>query len=159
MIKPGKALVASIVAVAAIGGIALSAGASASAGSLHGTLAPSKPTDPPFHGVVAGGLPWVLNHGRVAVTPEGEFNVALDGLVIPALGTPGPVKTVSASLYCGADANAVAAATTKSVPLSSRGDAEINDHVTLPDTCLAPIVLIHPNGNPHAYISVTGWRG
>ena len=158
MIKPGKALVSSILAVAAIGGLALSAGASASVGSLHATLAPSKQTDPPFHGVAAGGLPWVLNHGRVGITPEGDFNVELDGLVIPALGTPGPVKTVSASLYCGADSNLVAAATTKSVPLSSRGDAEISDHVTLPDTCLAPIVLVHPNGNPRAYISVTGWR-
>ena len=63
---------------------------------------------------------------------------------------------VSASLYCGGDSNTAAAATTKAVPLSSRGDAEINDQVTLPDTCLAPIVLIHPNRNPHAYISVTG---
>lgn len=159
MLSPRKALVSSMVAIGAVGAIVLTAGANSGAGSLHATLAPSLPTDPPFHGVMAGGAPWVLNHGRVSITPEGEFNVEVDGLVIPALGTPGPVKTISASLYCGADANHMAAATTKSVPLSSTGDAEINDHVDLPVTCLAPIVLINPNGFSGIYISVTGWRG
>jgi hypothetical protein len=158
MIRVGKVVISSVAAAAIVGGVALSAGASAGAGSIHATLAPSKPTDPPFHGVTAGGVPWILNHGRVSITPEGEFSVELDGLVIPALGTPGPVTSVSASLYCGADTNPAAAATTRTVPLSSRGDAEIHDRVALPDTCLAPIVLIHPNGRSSAYISVTGWR-
>lgn len=158
MPSPKKVMLSFAVAIAAIGGLVLSAGASVSAGSVHATLAPSQPTDPIFHGVMAGGLPWVLNHGRVSITPEGEFNVELDGLVIPTLGTPGPVTSVSASLYCGADSNTAAAATTKSVPLSRSGDAEISDQVVLPGTCLAPIVLIHPNGLSHTYISVTGWR-
>jgi hypothetical protein len=34
--------------------------------------------------------------------------------------------------------------------------------VTLPATCLAPIVLVHPGafqpGSTNRYISVTGWR-
>ena len=84
--------------------------------------------------------------------------IELDGLVIPGLGTPGPVTTVSASLYCGGDANVSPAATTRPANLSSRGDAEISDHVTLPETCLAPIVLIHPNNGLARYIAVTGWR-
>lgn len=153
-----KALFSSIVAIAAAAALALTAGAHVTAGSLHATLAPSQPSDPTFHGVAPGGAPWVLKHGRVSITPEGEFNVEVSGLVIPALGTPGPVTTVSASLYCGADPNTVAAATTGGFPLSSSGNAEIHDHVTPPATCLAPIVLIHPNNILRVYISVTGWR-
>jgi hypothetical protein len=158
MLTRKKTVISAVLAIAALAGLALTAGATSGAGSLHATLAPSHPTDPTFHGVTAGGAPWVLNHGRVSITPEGEFNVELDGLVIPALGTPGPVTNVSASLYCGADSNHTAAATTNSFALSSRGDAEIHDHVVLPPTCLAPIVLIHPNSGLTRYISVTGWR-
>lgn len=158
MLSRKKTVLSLALATIALAALALTAGASSGAGSLHATLAPSKPTDPVFHGVMAGGLPWVLNHGRVSITPEGEFNVELDGLIIPQRGNPGPVKTVSASLYCGADANHMAAATTESVALSSSGDAEIHDHVDLPATCLAPIVLIQPNHSSMIYISVTGWR-
>ncbi|TMD42286.1 MAG: hypothetical protein E6I88_05330 [Chloroflexi bacterium] len=158
MLSTRKLVFSPIVAIAAVAGLVITAGASSAAGSLHSTLAPSHPTDPPFHSVTAGGVPWVLNHGRVSITPEGEFNVELDGLVIPGLGTPGPVTTVSASLYCGGDANVSPAATTRPANLSSRGDAEISDHVTLPETCLAPIVLIHPNNGLARYIAVTGWR-
>jgi hypothetical protein len=154
-----KVVFSSIVAIVAAAALVITAGANSGAGSLHSTLAPSHPTDPAFHNVAAGKVPWLLQHGRVSITPEGEFNVEIHGLVIPALGTPGPVTTVSASLYCGADANGTAAATTKSAPLSRGGDAEINDHVVLPTTCLAPIVLIHPSNLSSAvYIAVTGWR-
>jgi hypothetical protein len=29
--------------------------------------------------------------------------------------------------------------------------------VTVPARCLAPVVLVHPNGNPAAYIAATGF--
>jgi hypothetical protein len=127
---------------------------------IHESLAPSipAPPDPTFHGVNPGGAPWVLKRGDVRIKRDGTFRVRLQGLVIPALGTPGPVEMVSASLYCGADDTA-AVATTGRVPISRSGDASINARVeTLPDTCLAPIVLVHPNGLDGAYISVTGFR-
>lgn len=162
MLTSRKVVISSIAAIATGAALIITAGANSGAGSLHSTLAPSHPTDPQFHGVVAGGLPWVLNHGRVTITSEGEFSVEIDGLVIPTgtfAGTPGPVKTVSASLYCGADTNTTAADTVGPAPLSGRGDAEIHGHVTLPASCLAPIVLIHPaNISSSAYIAVTGWR-
>ena len=44
------------------------------------------------------------------------------------------------------------------VEISAEGDARIHQHVTLPANCLAPIVLVHPNGGTTRYISVTGWR-
>jgi hypothetical protein len=82
--------------------------------------------------------------------------------VIPAPSgdnTPGPVMMISASLYCGADMDTTAADTTKSVPIDRRGNARIEDRsFNVPSTCLAPVILVHPNGNPAAYIAVDGWR-
>ena len=123
---------------------------------LASTLAPSVPTDVAIHGIVPGGVPWVLDRGGVRLKSDGELDVRIRGLVIPSLGTAGPVTTVSASLLCGADT--APAATTGAVPLSSSGDARIDGTITVPATCLAPSVVVHPNGNVKAYIAVTGWK-
>jgi hypothetical protein len=126
-------------------------------------LAPSMPTptDPSFHGVAPGGAPWVLQEGDVRLKPDGKLDLRVQGLVIPVApgnGTPGPVTTINASLYCGADADTAAAATTPSVPISRQGDARIQATIPVPSTCLAPVILVHPNGSPSAYIAVAGWR-
>jgi hypothetical protein len=90
---------------------------------------------------------------------DGRFELRLKGLIIPNLGNAGPVTSVTASLYCGEDANTTAVDTTQSVPLSADGDARIRDNsFTVPATCLAPIVMVHPNGNGGAYIAITGFR-
>ena len=123
---------------------------------LSSTLAPSVPTDVAIHGIVPGGVPWVLDRGSVRLKADGELDVRIRGLVIPSLGTAGPVTTVSASLLCGADT--APAATTGAVPLSSSGDARIEATIAVPATCLAPSVVVHPNGNVKAYIAVTGWK-
>jgi hypothetical protein len=128
---------------------------------LSSTLAPSVPTDPAFHGVSPGGAPWVLRSGEVQITRH-RLELRVRGLVIPTApgnGTPGPVNTVSASLYCGADSSTAAADTTGQVPISRRGDARIRDRsFDVPDSCLAPVVLVHPNGDATHYIAVDGWR-
>jgi hypothetical protein len=131
---------------------------------FRASLAPSLPTDAAIHGVAAGGAPWILKHGRVALDIDGRLRVRIDGLVIPVAhgtfpaGTARPVTVVSAALYCGADTATAAAATTGSVPISEDGDAVIAETVDVPSTCLAPIVLIHPNNVAGAYIAASGWR-
>lgn len=121
------------------------------------SLAPSKPTDPALHGVTAGGAPWVLKSGRVQLDSAGKLDLRVEGLVIPALGTPGPVTTISASLYC--HPHTTPADTTQQVRISRRGDARIYDtsfHV--PSTCLVPLIFVHPNGVGNVYIALNGWR-
>ena len=134
-------------------------------GKRHGAplikeaLAPSQTTDPTFHGVAPGGAPWQLKRGKVRVKKGGKLNLRVKGLVIPALGTPGGVTTITASLYCGADSDTTAAETSQAVPISSAGNARIHDtSFTVPSTCLAPVILVHPNGNAMFYIAVDGWR-
>jgi hypothetical protein len=124
------------------------------------TLAPAvpAPADPVIHGVAPGGVPWQLDRGAVRLRHDGRFQLSVRGLVIPGNGTPGPVTTISASLYCGADTTA-AAATTGAVPISRSGDAQIDQPLALPSSCLAPVVLVHPNGSAAAYIAASGFGG
>jgi hypothetical protein len=159
-----RALVAVLGAAAAALSLAVAVGAVGKSGG-HGkplvkeSLAPSLTTDPPFHGVSPGGAPWELKRGQVRIKRNDKLNLRVKGLVIPAMGTPGGVTTVSASLYCGADSETDAADTTQAVPISRKGNARIHDtSFDVPDTCLAPVILVHPNGNTSAYIAVDGWR-
>ncbi|MGZ4385314.1 MAG: hypothetical protein ACXVZO_00165 [Gaiellaceae bacterium] len=151
-------LVPLVVAVAAMGSRMGVGHEEGGATILSTTLAPSVPTDPTFHGVAPGGVPWVLEHGDARLRADGRLNVEIEGLVIPSLGTAGPVTSVSASLYCGADAMTAAAATTVAVPLSQHGDAEISTRISLPSSCLAPILVVNPNGGATRYIAVSGWK-
>jgi hypothetical protein len=126
------------------------------------SLAPSQPSDPTFHGVSPGTTPWVVQRGEVRLKGDGKLNLRVKGLVIPnppGDGTPGPVNTISASLYCGADTETTAADTTQQVTISRRGDARIHDtSFNVPASCLAPVILVHPNGDLTHYIAVDGWR-
>jgi hypothetical protein len=121
-------------------------------------LAPSQPNDPSFHDVVAGMNAWQLDRGDVRLKRNGRFRLVVRGLVLTSSGDPGAVTTVDASLYCGADSTTAPADTTDQVPISSKGDAHIRDKLTLPSTCLAPVVLVHPNGDTDHYIAVDGFR-
>ena len=129
---------------------------------IKSSLAPSMPSDPTFHGVTPGGAPWALKRGEARLKAEGKLKLRVKGLVIPdppGDNTPGEVLTISASLFCGADTNATPADTTEEVPISRDGDARIKDKsFNVPDTCLAPVILVHPNGIPERYIAVDGWR-
>ena len=127
---------------------------------LSTSLAPSVPTDPTLLGVVAGNVPWVLQSGKAKLHSDGRLTVRIRGLLISSgqfAGKTGPVKTVSASLYCGA--SPIPVGTSSAVPLSSDGDARITTTVTLPTKCQIPALLIHPNGAMGAYITTSGFAG
>lgn len=124
---------------------------------LTAPLAGSLPTDPSLFSVAPGALPWVIESGTASVRADGRLRVEVDGLVVPTAPQRGtnPVPRVSASLAC----NGQVVATTATVPFSTRGDAEISAHVTIPARCLAPAVLLNPNGNAGLFIAVTGSAG
>jgi len=117
----------------------------------------SLPTDPVIHGVAAGNAPWKVRSGSARLKGDGRLTVKLKGLVLtdgPFAGTAGPVTSVSASLYCGADSSGPVD-TTATVPLSARGDARIDEVLDVPDRCLAPTVLVHPFNATAFYIAAT----
>ena len=111
--------------------------------------------DPPIHSVTRGGVPWV-GTGAAELERRGRFEVRIRGLLVAGTNNTGPVTTVTASLYCAPDSSGPVFTTTP-VPLSPHGDARIRQHVTVPSRCLAPVVLVHPNGIAGAYIMATGF--
>lgn len=140
-------------AATGIAGIAgITAGApTGGAPILQAPMAGSLPTDPALFGATPGGLPWVVETGSTTLRADGRLDVKVEGLIIPDRGT-NPLPGLAASVVC----NGVVVATTATVPFSPDGDARIRTSVVLPDRCLAPAVLLNPNGNAAVFIGVTG---
>jgi hypothetical protein len=110
-------------------------------------------------GVGSGGAPWVVRHGVATLNDDGRLRVEVRGLILPSTGNAGPVTQVAANVVC----SDVVAATTKSVDLSSNGNAEIRAKVSLPSPCFGTIVMIRATGinnaplpNPGPWIAATG---
>ena len=120
-------------------------------------MAGSLPTDPSLFGVAPGALPWDIESGTASVRADGRLRVEVDGLVVPTAPQSGtnPIPRLSASLTC----NGTVVATTATVPFSTSGRAEISAQVSVPARCLAPAVLLNPNGNAGLFIAVTGSAG
>src|SRR3954453_15317315 len=86
-----RVLVSGVVALTAAMSMALAVGAFGHRGGHHrghgnasfsSTLAPSQTTDPPFHGVMPGAVPWVLRRGDVELS-RNRLELEVRGLVIP----------------------------------------------------------------------------
>jgi hypothetical protein len=122
---------------------------------LRAHLVGSILSDSPIHGVTRGGAPWD-GTGTATLDRHGRFKVRIRGLVIPSLGNPGPVTSLKFSLFCAPDSSGPVF-TTDSTLLSAHGNARLRQHVTVPQRCLAPVVLAHPNGNAAVYIAASGF--
>lgn len=138
-------------------------------GSFESSIVGSVPSTT-VGGVTSGGAPWVVASGEASVSASGKIEVEVRGLLLgpgaPAnlVGTTGPVQMVAASLVCGGSGGVVAAST-DGVPLSTTGKAEIEAKLTVPATCMAPVVLVRVwvNTNPTGsqlgpFIAVTGFN-
>lgn len=103
-------------------------------------------------GVNPAGAAWVVDESKVRVRRDGRLNLRVEGLVLTTTGL-NPIATVTASFYC----NGVLADRTDPFPLSvPGGDARFRGDLMLPKTCVAPVLLLNPNGNALAYIAADG---
>ncbi len=109
-------------------------------------------TDPPLFGANPGGAPWVISKGKARLSTAGRLEVEVKGLIIPTRGN-NPVPLLSATVVCNGTRILPPTAT---VPFSAAGNAEIEATVMLPTRCLAPAVLLNPNGAAGVYIAATG---
>lgn len=124
---------------------------------LRANLVGSILSDPPIHGVTRGGVPWD-GGGRASLGRKGRFEARIRGLIVTGTDNADGVTSIRISLFCAPDSDASPAFTTDPVPLSSRGNARVRQHVTVPARCLAPVLLVHPNGNLTRYIAASGFR-
>ena len=123
---------------------------------LEARLVGSQLSDPAIHGVTRGGVPWD-GGGRATLGRHGRFEARIRGLIVSGTDNADGVTSIQISLFCAPDSDAAPAFTTGSVPLSPRGNARVRQHVTVPARCLAPVLLVHPNGNLTRYIAATGF--
>jgi|SRR5215472_10570231 hypothetical protein len=147
----------------AVGLLAIAVVASADNGNdggLISTLIGSTPGQS-IGGVNSGGAAWTLGSGHITLNAQGELNLVVHGLVLPSLGNAGPVTQVEASLVCGGSGGTIAA-TTDAVSLNSSGDAHIIGNITIPASCIGPVILVRAamvNGSAPAtppFIAATG---
>ena len=118
---------------------------------LSAELAGSLVKDPPVFGAAPGGADWVIGNGEARLRHDGRLDVRVEGLVLTSTGA-NPITELAASVAC----NGAVVATTAVVPFSSTGDAKIRATVTLPQRCIAPVVMLNPRGNAKIFIAVTG---
>jgi len=125
---------------------------------LDATMAgiPSSLTGQTFMGASGGGLPWRLSSGTAKLWSDGRLVVNVEGLVLAAGANEGrnPVPTGRALVSC----EGTVVAMSDSVPFSVGGDAEVEAEVSLPASCLAPVVFFAGNTGAGArWFAVTGF--
>jgi hypothetical protein len=119
----------------------------------------------PVRGINGGGLPWVIASAEGELSPSGEVEVKVKGLVLDptnpvvisrGLAGVNPITSFKAIVSCiSTDANgqpvvvnistALFPATTGPASLGG-GNAKIEDHVTLPAVCKMPIIFVTSPG-------------
>ncbi len=118
--------------------------------SIGGVAAPND-----VRGILPGGRPWVIGKLRAVVRPDGGFSVKGEGLLLAggnSTGTPGAVRQVVASLFCGATEF-----NTTPADLEANGNFVIKGTFggVLPNPCTTPILLIRnfANNAPGAWFA------
>lgn len=120
-----------------------------------------------IRGVPGGGLPWVIDLGRVNVSPEGRVDAQVRGLVfdpndqavidlgIGGTNTVPNFKVIVSCLSTDDTGNATTVnVSTGLFPADSAGNSRIKDRVSLPTPCIAPIVFVTSPGG--SWFATTG---
>src|SRR5260370_11072034 len=105
---------------AVLGGAASAAPEASTPGPIMVTarLAPSIPSDPNIFRVTAGGVPWKITQGVVALHTDGLLTATINGLVVPP-GNKNPLPDLALAVFC----NGPRGATTPTVTCPARRHA------------------------------------
>jgi len=121
-----------------------------------------------IRGVPGGGLPWVIAFGKGKLSPEGDVDILVKGLVFDpndpvvierGIGGTNTVPNFKAIVSClskDTDGHAITVnLPTGLFPADAEGNARIKDSVSLPNPCIAPILFVtSPTG---AWFASTGF--
>jgi hypothetical protein len=106
-------------------------------------------------GVTPGGRPWVIARFKGDIKDNGMLSIKGEGLLFAggdSIGTIGPIQTVTATLFCGAQAF-----DTASVPLEPNGGFRIEGMLSAvpPNPCTPAVLLIRnaAGGVPGAWFA------
>jgi hypothetical protein len=136
--------------------------------TMIGVPRPFTGNDNAIRGIGGGGRPWAIEFGRGELKPDGKIEVQVKGLVFDpndqsnidaGLAGRNTVPNFRAIVSClskdeEGDANIVNVSTGL-FPADEAGNAQIEDTVSLPDLCIAPIIFVtSPAG---AWFAATGF--
>ena len=99
-------------------------------------------------GVNSCGKIWKLKSGKAELKAGGKLEVEVRGLVLNDAsvgqynGTPDGVDAVAAAVICHGPSGAAVAAEAPAVALSQKGDAKIKVTLSLPNGCVAPVIVL-----------------
>lgn len=121
----------------------------------------------PIRGVPGGGLPWLLTSAGGSLKRDGHLLVKVRGLVLAkqapvpaALQGTNPFASFRALVSCqsiGAGNTAtVTNISTSDFKADTSGDSTINETVSLPRPCVAPIVFVTGPTGTNVWFAVTG---
>ncbi len=157
-------IIALLSLIAVIPVLASSASSNSSGTLLESSIVGISTPSMTVRGIRGAGAPWVVAEGKAELERSGGLQVEVEGLLITGTGTAfdgttAGVPGVRASLTCEGTVGAVA--TTGVAPFSSAGNAEIEEVITLPTSCVGPIVLVQIAGTGTAFdglwIAATGF--
>ena len=92
-------------------------------------------------GITGGGKAWAITSGSGEVDRQGNVEVQVTGLIIPALGK-NPVGSFRATVSCLTPHGVVNVTTDPATTTGASGDAMIQGKVALPHPCKDPIVFV-----------------
>ena len=105
----------------------------------------------PLRGIDGGGFPWVVTQGKAVLTSNGHLVVQVQGLVIDpsnataqAKGVAGinPLPYFFATVSCLASDGTTVNMNTAAFPATTTGNATMQQMITLPGSCMAPLVFV-----------------
>jgi len=136
--------------------------------TMIGVPRPFTGADNAIRGVPGGGLPWVIEFGKGKLSPDGDVNVLVRGLVfdpndqavidrgLGGINTVPNFKVIVSCMSKDADGAAIIVnVSTGLFPADIGGNAHVKDAVALPFPCIAPILFVtSPTG---AWFATTGF--
>jgi hypothetical protein len=153
--RPSSRYLISAVGIGALLAAGLSAPAIAEKGpaglevrAMAGIPAAYTGTKDPQRGLDGGGLPWVIGAAKVEIKSSGMVEVKFrDLLFAPGTAFAGTntIGTMKVVISCLTDAGAVNNVSTPPFPVTTgadAGDGSVEARVSLPETCLAPLVFV-----------------
>lgn len=103
----------------------------------------------PMRGLLPGGLPWRIGSAKAELTTSGKVEVKFrDLLFAPGTGQLAGTNSIPAMkvvVSCVTEGALITNVSTPSFPVttgSGAGDGSVEARVSLPDTCMAPLVFV-----------------
>ena len=125
--------------------------------TMYGVNGPFLGTGNPVRGVNGDLDPWFLKSAKGTLTSNGKLSIDVKGLVLPS-GTNDSTEfraLVSCLTVDGANVIESNVTTPQGFPANTKGNSKIKAQLTLPQPCLAPIVMILP-GDADVWFAMTG---